>query len=157
MLGVVGQQCCVRFTLITCDKLTASELCRKSCIIENDRSVWMPLVRSVVAWSRHFGYFVSRHTNCAQKEMFQAPTDLNSCIFSICVILTSKPKWNFCLKSCSLVSWSECVSSLQLSMRRQRNRHCFKWIQSKFREKEKFNLSSLVYGLKNLTSGNFMS
>ena len=37
---------------------------------------------------------------------------------------------------------------VQLSMRRQRNRYCFKWIQSKFREKAKFDLSSLVYGLK---------
>ena len=28
--------------LLTCEKPTASELCRKSCIIENDRSVWSP-------------------------------------------------------------------------------------------------------------------
>ena len=28
-----------RNILLTCDKFTASELCRKSCIIENDHSV----------------------------------------------------------------------------------------------------------------------
>ena len=33
-------------------------------------------------WSDHFSHFVSRHTNCAQKETFQAPSDLNSYIFS---------------------------------------------------------------------------
>ena len=31
-----------RNILLTCEKPTASELCRKSCIIENDRSVWSP-------------------------------------------------------------------------------------------------------------------
>ena len=45
------------------------------------------------------GYFVwpllplvIRHANCARKETFQALTDVNSCIFFIGIILTSKPK-----------------------------------------------------------------
>ena len=47
---------------------------------------------------------VSRHANCAQNKRFQAQTDLKSCIFSIGIILTPNPKWNFCVKSYSLVS-----------------------------------------------------
>ena len=48
---------------------------------------------------------VSPYANCAQKEMFQAPADVNSCKFSIGIVLTAKPKWDFCVKSFSLVSW----------------------------------------------------
>ena len=110
-------------------------------------------------WSGHFNHIVSPHANCAQKESFQAPTDLNSCIFSVGVILTSKPKWDFCVKSYSLqlVSWRitnivsvrMCVMQLLMQLRcNGTETHYFKWIQSEFREIEQFNLSSLVYGLK---------
>ena len=136
-----------RNILLTCEKPTASELYRKSCIIENDRSVWSTKVLPVVPW--FLWPLVSRHANCQQKETFQAPTDLNSCLFSKGIILTSKPKWDFCVKSYSLVSFRiinsfasvrKCVVQL-ITMQRQRNRHYFKWIQSKFRGNEKFNLS----------------
>ena len=58
-----------RFILLTCDKPTASEFCRKPRIIKNDRSVWS-LVRPacMVPWSGHFGDFVCRHANCVQKR-----------------------------------------------------------------------------------------
>ena len=104
---------------------------------------------------------VSRHANCEQKETFQAPTDLNSCLFSKGIIITSKPKWDFCVKGYSLVSCRiinsfasvrKCVEQL-ITMQRQRNRHYFKWIQSKFRGKEKFNLSLVK---KKLPSRNFV-
>ena len=42
-----------------------------------------------------------------------------------------------------------------VTVRRQRNLHYFKWIQSKFRGKEKFNFSSLVKK-KNSPPGNFV-
>ena len=71
------------------------------------------------SYSGHFGHFVSRHANCAQKEMFQVSTDLISCICSIGIILTLKPKWYFCVKSYSVVHEEllfsllcECVSNL---------------------------------------------
>ena len=69
---------------------------------------WRHLVRPVVPWSGHFGYFVSRHANCQwtvpKKKRSWVPTDLNSCAFSIGIILTSKAKWDFCVNSYSLVS-----------------------------------------------------
>ena len=128
---------------------------------------WRPLVRPVVPWSGHFGYFVSRHANCQwtvpKKKRSWVPTDLNSCAFSIGIILTSKAKWDFCVNSYSLVSrriiiFASVRTCLAVTMRRQRDRHYFKWIQSKFREKEKFSLSSLAYVLKkNFSTGNFLS
>ena len=67
-----------RDILLTCDQPTASELCRKSYIIENDCYVWFLHGAATLVPSRygHFGRFVSRHGNCAQKETFQAPSDL---------------------------------------------------------------------------------
>ena len=144
---VVSWNCpvsCGRNILLTCEKSTASVLCRKSCIRENDRSVWSLLVLPVVPW--FLWPLVSRHANWQQKETFQTPTDLNSCLFSKGIIITSKPKWDFCIKSYSLVSCRiinsfasvrKCVVQL-ITMQRQRNRPYFKWIQSKFRGKEKF-------------------
>ena len=109
-------------------------------------------------WSGHFGHFLSRHAKCTQKETFQAPTDINSCVFSIGIILTLKPKWNFCVMSYSSVSlglmkncyFCFCANVCRaVTTRRQRNRRDnVKWTQSKFREKETFKLSSLVNGLK---------
>ena len=82
-----------------------------------------------------------------KKKVFKAPTDLNSCIFSVGIILTSKPKWDFCVKSYSLVSWRIihfCANVCRaVTMRLKRNRHYIKWIQSKFREEK--NFSPLVY------------
>ena len=49
-----------RNILLTCDKPTASELCQKSWVIENNLCVWRSLVRPKVPWS---GHFVSRHAN----------------------------------------------------------------------------------------------
>ena len=100
--------------------------------------------------------------NVRKKKTFQAPTDLNSCVFSIGIILTSKPKWNFCVMSYSLVSLGPmqnyyfcfCANVCRaVTTRRRRNRHNFQWIQSKFREKEKFKLSSLVNDLKKTGNG----
>ena len=93
-----------RNILLVCDKPTASELCRKSCIIENDRSVWRHLVRPMVPWSGHFGHFVSRHQKCARRNV---PSTIWSKFRYIAtgIILTSKPKWNFCLMSYGLASW----------------------------------------------------
>ena len=73
--------------------------------MEKDCSVRRPLVRPLLPWSLLFGHFVRQHAICAQKVKFQVPTDLNSCIFSTGIILTSKQKWDFCVKSCNLVSW----------------------------------------------------
>ena len=113
--------------LLTCDNPTASELCQKSWIIQKNLCVWRPLVQPKVPWSR----------------TFQAQTDLNSSIFSIGIILTSKPKQDFCVKS---KSWSyedggyffrfwanvRCA----VKMRRQRNHHYLKWIQSSLEGKK---------------------
>ena len=76
--------------------------------LQDPRSFWRngPLVRPI--WP-----LVTRHANCAQKETFQVPTDLSSCIFSIGIILTSKPKCDFSVKSVYVVcSHEELVVSL---------------------------------------------
>ena len=121
----------------------SSHLCRKCCVIENDRSVWRPLVRPVVPWSSHFG----PASKVRKKETFQAPTDLNSCIFSVGIILSSKPKWDFRVKSYSLVSWRIIhfcsIVFRAVTMWRKRNLHCIKWIQSKFGEEKKFFVACL--------------
>ena len=72
-------------------------------MIENVHSVWRPLVRPVVPWSGHYG---SRHANCAQKETFQAPTDLNSRIF-----LNFEKKMRFLCKRAILWSHEELMVS----------------------------------------------
>ena len=91
------------------------------------------------------------------KRMFQAESNLNSCIFSIGFILTSRPKWDFCVKSksWSYEDWGYFFFRFfvdvcrAVTIRRQRNRHdYFKWIQSSLERKKKIDLSSLVYGLK---------
>ena len=73
-------------------------------MIENDRSVWRHLVRPMVPWSGHFGHFVSRHQKCARRNV---PSTIWSKFLYIAtgIILTSKPKWNFCLMSYGLASW----------------------------------------------------
>ena len=72
-------------------------------MIENDRSVWRHLVRPMVPWSGHFD-FVSRHQKCARRNV---PSTIWSKFLYIAtgIILTSKPKWNFCLMSYGLASW----------------------------------------------------
>ena len=128
-----------RNILLVCDKPTASELCRKSCVIENDRSVWRHLVRPVVPWSGHFGHFVSRHQKCAKRNV---PSTIWSKFLYICnwhqFNFETKMKFLFDELWFGLMKNSVQMCVVQLSMRRQRNRYCFKWIQSKFREKEKF-------------------
>ena len=93
-----------------------------------------------LAWSDHFGHFVGRHQKCAKR--IKGSKHVNSCIFSVHIILTSKPNWDFCVKSYSLVSWRIihfCANVCRaVTMRRKRNRHYIKWIQSKFREKKIF-------------------
>ena len=94
-----------------------------------------------------FGHLYPGMQTVSKKK--RSKHQLISCLFSKGIIITSKPKWDFCVKSYSLVSCRiinsfasvrKCVVQL-ITMQRQRNRHYFKWIQSKFRGKENFNLS----------------
>ena len=77
------------------------------------------------------------------KRTFQVQTDLNSSIFSIGIILTSKPKQDFCVKSkswsyedggCFFCFWANVRCAVK--MRRQRNHHYLKWIQSSLEGKK---------------------
>ena len=52
----------------------------------------------MVPSSGHFGH-LKAGMQTVGKETFQVPADLNSCIFSVSIILTSKPKRVFCGKS----------------------------------------------------------
>ena len=88
--------------------------------------------------------------------MFQAQTDLSFSIFSIGIILTSKPKWDLWVKS---KSWSYedwgylfrfCANVCRAgTMRRQRNRPYFKWIQSSLERKKHLFCRRLFTASKN--------
>ena len=95
----------LRIILLTCDKPTASEFCRKPRIIENDRSIWRPLVRP--AWFLGPATLVTLYTGM-QTVCKNVPSTIWSKLLYISYDVsfkTFKPKWDFCVKSYSLVSW----------------------------------------------------